>query len=243
MMNSEADDDEGTKRANLGPAVVIHARRSVESGILVVGVDLSVGGTRIKLSFDQDRRIEQVFGIDVAPLILSLCDQAPAEAGVMSKPDLHVAVAGCEIRGAAILSRIYAEHVTALTIRIRKLQGNATRLLHPEVLNDDQSLKALSAAVDNAIERIYMPLRNFEHSIDAALRETATMQVERLHAQIIAFRTEIDNVCYNFERLLSDDLVRVKENEAAQLGIVEPSTVFDGRAQSPPTLRIVPSSG
>lgn len=242
MTNSEADDDDGTKRANLGPAAIIHARRSTEAGILIVGVDLSVGGTRIKLSFDQDRRIEQVFGIDVAPLILSLCDQAPAEAGLISQPDLHVVVAGCEVRGASVLSRIYAEHVTALTIRIRRLQGNATRLLHPDLLDDDQSTKALAAAVDNAIERIYLPLRNFEHSIDVALRETATAQVERLHAQIIAFRTEIDNVCYNFERLLSDDLARVREREQSRLGVIETPATLDGRANAPPTLRIVPSN-
>ena len=238
----DGDDGNGPRLSDLGPSVTIHAQRSARSGVMVSGIEINSQGTRIKLTFEEDRPVDQVFGPQMAEAVVSMCARAPHDNSLLSLPDLTVVVEGCELQGAAILSRIYAEQVTAITIRVRRLQGNAMRLLKPGLLRDDATSQALERAVDDAIERIYLPLRNFEHAIDSALKEISQGQAERLHAQILAFRTEIDNVCYNFERLLADDLARVKSREELA-GRDRPEALTDegkGRRTKPPHLKIVP---
>ena len=253
MAGTDGKNDRGKaglapRLSDMGPSVTIHAQRSSRAGVMVGGVELNHDGVRIKLTFEEDRPVDQVFGPEMADAVISLCARAPQENGLLSLPDLHVVVEGCELKGAAILSRVYAEQVTAITIRIRRLQGNAVRLLTPGLLRDDATSQALERAVDDAIERIYLPLRNFEHSIDSALQEISQGQAERLHAQILAFRTEIDNVCYNFERLLADDLARIKarENQEIFSDAGPKSAVSDADTdKGPPTprLRVIPGSG
>ncbi|QPH53870.1 hypothetical protein [Pontivivens ytuae] len=230
--------------SELAPAITIHAQMSQTRGVTVNGIELLFDDTRIRLTFEADRNVADVFGREMAEFVTGLCHEAPENGKMLSLPDLKASISGCELEGAAILARAYAENVAAITIRLRRLQGNALALLQPGVLRDDATSRALERAVDEAIERIYVPLRNFETSIDLALREGRRGEAERIHAQIIAFRTEIDNICYNFERLLADDLAR-RDAARPALPPVEDVEEESGSEQSPggpPYLRLIPGN-
>ncbi len=236
---------DGARRlSEFAPAITIHAQMSGDRGVTVNGVELLVDDTRIRLTFETDRNVADVFGPEMAEFVTGLCNQAPENGRLLSLPDLRADISGCELEGAAILARAYAENVAAITIRLRRLQGNALALLQPGVLRDDANARALERAVDEAIERIYVPLRNFETSIDLALREGRRGEAERIHAQIIAFRTEIDNICYNFERLLADDLARRDAARPALPPVDDPEDeTAEQPAGGPSYLRLVPGNG
>ncbi|WP_316013908.1 hypothetical protein [Roseobacter sp. HKCCA0434] len=241
---------QGQRLADLGPALTIEAMRSARAGVTIRSFEMVLDGTRLRVAFDEDRPVADVFDTDMADAILSMCRDAPAQAGMVSLPDLQVVLDDCTLSGASVLARVYAEEVTALTIRIRQMQGNALRMLAPGVLNDDTALRAVETAVNQAVERIYLPLRNFESEIESALAEGDVGRTERLHSQIIAFRSEIEHVCFNFERLLAADTARLGRTPGEPPALTqeaEPDGEDDGDGGDDPPrgghLRLIPGRG
>ncbi|MGB0499075.1 MAG: hypothetical protein ACPGID_12110 [Rubricella sp.] len=61
---------------------------------------------------------------------------------------------------------------------------------------------ALAEAIDEAFRRIYVPLRDFDRVIEDSLTGGDREAARQVHERLIAFKTEIEQVCFGFERFL-----------------------------------------
>lgn len=215
MTQKTSDNDRasqsGPKMASLGGDATLTLIREDNGPLYIQRFDVIMENGRMRLSFDQDMPIADVLRAEVAEAIGYLVARI-TDTSLLSAPDFEVDAGGCRVHGATILTNIVKDNATAITIRLREISGNAMSLLHQSVVPQAVDSGALQRTIEDALNRIYVPLRNFDAALETAIEEHRDGDAERLHAQILAFRSEIDTVCYNFEQLLSHDISRLVDN-------------------------------
>ncbi|RED11250.1 hypothetical protein [Pontivivens insulae] len=211
-----AHKSQASSLSSLGGDATISLRLEQSGALVVKQFDFILTHGRMRLSFNEDMPLEDVFRDEIVEAIGYLVARV-GDTSLLSAPEFEVDAGGCNISGATILTSIVKDNATAITVRLRDIRGNAMELLTKNVVPPTVDAELLQRTIDDALNRIYVPLRNFDAALERAMEERRDGDVDRLHAQILAFRSEIDTVCFNFERLLSEEIARLDKD--GELGL------------------------
>ncbi|MBB5514702.1 hypothetical protein FHS89_000708 [Rubricella aquisinus] len=98
---------------------------------------------------------------------------------------------------------IQAERST-VTVSFRYAGGNPLAIFAPINGARESAIHDLARAVDDAIERLYVPLVNLDTALDAVMDVADEAEIMRLHREILSLKSDIEAAKFGFERALRD---------------------------------------
>lgn len=196
MVRMDAEPDPGLTAAAVSITIMPHPSNTI------LATRFPLNGGLVTLSFDQPKHISRVFPPEVEELLREVTRPDRPSQETHSFPGLQLI--GSEVSTTGV-SVVPGDAPGSLRVELMALKGNAIGLFRPALFSDQVVQRMIDEAIDDATRHVYLPLRNFGEAIDRALASATTGDLDRLHRQLLAFKTEIEGVCFNFETLLRSD--------------------------------------
>lgn len=143
--------------------LIINLWRNPDGGIFTRSVEIVDQVTRVRFSFNSDLKIESIFKETAVRALTDVLNDALQKRGMLIMPDLKIQLEGILLSGCRVMVTATEAGIENIMIRFVKYYGRVTALFtegfsHRDSLAED----AVDQAID-ALERVYMPLRNFSY--------------------------------------------------------------------------------
>ena len=143
--------------------LVINLWKNPDGMVFTRSVEIIDEVTRVRFSFGSDLEVESIFTPPAVRALLDVLDDAMQSSGMLSMPDMKIQLEGILLSGCRVMVTPNENGIEHVMIRFVKYYGRVTSLFkegfsHRDSLSED----AVDHAV-HALERVYLPLRNFSY--------------------------------------------------------------------------------
>lgn len=150
--------------------LVINLWKNTGGSVVVRSVEILDRVSRVRFSFNADAAIRSVFAAPILGKLLDIIDRASGRHEIVSLPDMIVNLKDLVLKGARIMFTVADDGAEKIMIRFTKYFGRVKSLFRPDFVHRDALAdEAVDHAV-HALEKVYLPLRNFGRYIDDLLR-------------------------------------------------------------------------
>ncbi|MEM1371782.1 MAG: hypothetical protein AAGG72_06085 [Pseudomonadota bacterium] len=176
--------------------LVINLWKNSDGVIFTRSVEILDEVTRVRFSFGSDLPVGSIFTQQAVCALTDVLDDASSQLGMLSMPDLKIQLEGILLSGCRVMVTATEVGVEHIMIRFVKYYGRVTSLFREDFSHRDSlSEDAVDHAV-YALERVYLPLRNFSYYLNDFL-ERFPGALERQHIEALEnIRGEINTLGY-----------------------------------------------
>ena len=163
--------------------LIINLWKNSDGTVFTRSVEIVDDASRVRFSFNNDQQIGEIFKKPAVQALMDVLRDALGKRGMLSMPDLKIQLEGILLSGCRVMVTATKQGIENIMIRFVKYYGRVTALFsdgfsHRDSLSED----AVDQAV-HALERVYLPLRNFSYYLNDLL--------ERFPAALGKQRTDI----------------------------------------------------
>lgn len=126
---------------------------------------------------------------------------------VFAEPSFAMNIGALHLAGLTVMTNVLSDGTRKAVVRVGRTAGSPLELFNPNAFETYTTAQALAHAIDDAIQRIYIPLTNLDQAMSDALEHSDTTDLVRLQKQFLSFKTEIELAKFGFERALRDGTV------------------------------------
>lgn len=157
------------QKAGSHEKLVINLWKNPDGSVFTRSVEIVDEVSRVRFSFNNNQTIEDVFKKPAVQALMDVLQDALSKRGMLSMPDLKIQLEGILLSGCRVLVTATENGIENIMIRFVKYYGRVTSLFsdgfsHRDSLSED----AVDQAV-HALERVYLPLRNFSYYLNDLL--------------------------------------------------------------------------
>ena len=143
--------------------LIINLWRNTDGVVFTRSVEIVDQVTRVRFSFNSDLKIESIFKKSAVEAVTEILNDALNKRGMLILPDLKVQLEGILLSGCRVMVTATEQGIENIMIRFVKYYGRVTALFNEGFSHRDSLAEdAVDQAVD-ALERVYLPLRNFSY--------------------------------------------------------------------------------
>lgn len=143
--------------------LIINLWKNPDGVIFARSVEIVDEVTRVRFSYTSDLKIESLFKEPAVRALLDVLKDATSGRGMLSMPDLKIQLEGILLSGCRVMVTATEQGIENIMIRFVKYYGRVTSLFNEGFSHRDSLAEdAVDQAVD-ALERVYLPLRNFSY--------------------------------------------------------------------------------
>lgn len=143
--------------------LIINLWRNTDGVVFTRSVEIVDQVTRVRFSFNSDLKIESIFKKSAVAAVTEILNDALNKRGMLILPDLKVQLEGILLSGCRVMVTATEQGIENIMIRFVKYYGRVTALFNEGFSHRDSLAEdAVDQAVD-ALERVYLPLRNFSY--------------------------------------------------------------------------------
>ncbi|MEM7211599.1 MAG: hypothetical protein AAF479_06850 [Pseudomonadota bacterium] len=182
--------------------LIINLWRNTDGVVFTRSVEIVDQVTRVRFSFNSDLKIESVFKKSAIDAITEILDDALRKRGMLIMPDLKIQLEGILLSGCRVMVTATEQGLENIMIRFVKYYGRVTALFNEGFSHRDSLAEdAVDQAVD-ALEKVYMPLRNFSFYLTDFLERFPHVLGQQRTDFLRKISTEISTLNY-FSDLIS----------------------------------------
>ena len=143
--------------------LIINLWKNPDGVIFTRSVEIIDDVTRVRFSYTNELRIESIFKKPAVRALLDVLEDVSTSGGILSMPDLKIQLEGILLSGCRVMVTATERGIENIMIRFVKYYGRVTSLFNEGFSHRDSLAEdAVDQAVD-ALERVYLPLRNFSY--------------------------------------------------------------------------------
>lgn len=143
--------------------LIINLWRNPDGVVFTRSVEIVDQITRVRFSFNSDLKIENIFKQTAVRALTDVLRDALDKRGMLIMPDLKIQLEGILLSGCRVMVTATESGIENIMIRFVKYYGRVTALFNEGFSHRDSLAEdAVDQAVD-ALERVYLPLRNFSY--------------------------------------------------------------------------------
>ena len=141
--------------------LIVNLWKNPDGSIFVRSVEIVDRISRIRMSFTNESSIRHVFSAAAAGALLNIVGKTISQRGMLMIPDLRIDLKDLVLSGCRVMVTAAENGIENIMIRFVKFYGRVKTMFREGLAHRDSlSEEAVDQAVD-ALERVYMPLRNF----------------------------------------------------------------------------------
>ena len=215
-------------RAQTTEKLVINLWKNPDGAIFARSVEIMDKVSRVRFSFNADCMIESVFNSRAMHEIRAIIDRMADRRGILALPDLRIDLKDLVLEGCRVLVTAAEDGIETIMVRFVRYFGRVLSLFqdgfsHRDCLADTAVDQAVSA-----LEKVYMPLRNFSVYLDDLLANFPHLLDREKISFLQRIRDEISGMGH-----VSDIIVHYVNAQGA-IGANEPVPRLDERSGSIP---------
>ncbi len=154
--------------------LIINLWKNPDGVVFTRSVEIVDDVSRVRFSFNNGQQIGEVFKKPAVQALMDVLRDALGKRGMLSMPDLKIQLEGILLSGCRVMVTATEQGIENIMIRFVKYYGRVTSLFsegfsHRDSLSED----AVDQAV-HALERVYLPLRNFSYYLNDLLQRFPT---------------------------------------------------------------------
>lgn len=143
--------------------LIINLWRNTDGVVFTRSVEIVDQITRVRFSFNSDLKLESIFKKSAVTALVEILQDAINKRGMLILPDLKIQLEGILLSGCRVMVTATEQGIENIMIRFVKYYGRVNALFNDGFSHRDSLAEdAVDQAVD-ALERVYMPLRNFSY--------------------------------------------------------------------------------
>jgi hypothetical protein len=178
------------------PAVTLQFARTPGNETVLRTVIVAVEETRAKIDLE-----------DGHPALLTedvITALAPHLVVAQSATHYQVQEFRLDLGALWLLGLVIEADQSLIEVSFQQAGGNPLAIFAPIEDVTTSSVNDLARAVDDAIERLYVPLTNLDTALDAVLDATDTTDISQIHREVLALKSDVEVAKFGFERALRD---------------------------------------
>ncbi len=158
-----------SSRAHTPEKLIINLWKNPDGAIFARSVEIVDKISRVRFSFNADCVIESVFDTRAMSEIRDIVDRTTEQRGILMLPDLRINLKDLILEGCRVMVTAAEDGIETIMVRFVKYFGRVLSLFrdgfsHRDCLADSAVDQAISA-----LEKVYLPLRNFSVYLDDLL--------------------------------------------------------------------------
>ncbi len=183
-------------RAHDPEKLIINLWKNTDGSVFTRSVEIVDKVSRVRFSFNTDCLINGIFKRPIAESLHDILGRINGESGMLMMPDYKVALQDLVLEGCRVLVTAVENGIENIMIRFVRYFGRVASMFKDGFVHRDAlSEGAVDQAVD-ALERVYMPLRNFSHHLDDMLRSFPNILDDAERSFLRRIKGEIDELAY-----------------------------------------------
>ena len=155
--------------AHTNEKLVINLWKNPDGTLFARSVEIIDKISRVRFSFNADCTIETVFNSRIMCELQTIVDKMSEKRGILAMPDLRLNLKDLVLEGCRVLVTAAEDGIETIMVRFVKYFGRVLSLFRDGFSHRDCLAESAVDQAVSALEKVYMPLRNFSIYLDDLL--------------------------------------------------------------------------